>query len=89
MSKILKLLFSTPSAIIIASLIVSFHYVWINKYEFISYDNGQSFTVINKWTGKLCTHPVTLESHDKLFDEGAIFLTCDEFPLNSGKVQLP
>ena len=78
MSKILKLLFSTPSAIIIASLIVSFHYVWINKYEFISYDNGQSFTVINKWTGKLCTHPVTLESHDKLFDEGAIFLTCED-----------
>ncbi len=89
MKNFLCCLWSTPSAIVLGSLIIAFHHVWINKYEFIPYGNGESFTVVNKWTGKICTHPVTLESHDTLFDEGAVFLTCDEFPLESGKVELP
>ena len=82
-------MWSTPTAIIIGSLIISFHYVWMNKYEFIPYGNGASFSVINTWTGKICTHPLTFQSHDTLFDEGAIFLTCNTFTFDSGKVELP
>ena len=89
MTQFKKYLEPIPLAILLASLIISFHYVWMNKYAIIPYADGESFTVLNTWTGKIYTHPVTLESHDELFDNGAIFLTCDKFPINSGRVELP
>ena len=63
MKKIFSCLFSIPSAIIIAAIIISFHYVWINRYEFIPIGE-KGFHVINKWTGKTCIYSIS----DKLTD---------------------
>ena len=66
LNKIKQFKLTTPVAIIIASVIFSFHYVWINKYEFVSNKHGKtSFTVINKWTGKACMTSVDLDDIDK------------------------
>jgi hypothetical protein len=62
LNAIKKYQLTTPVAIIIGSLIFSFHYVWINKYEFIAlqipnldvtYDTNYVL-VINKWTNRQC-----------------------------------
>ena len=61
MKKIISCLWSVPSAIIIASLILSFHYVWINKHDFkivkhMTRDGVEIDLVMitNKWNGKYC-----------------------------------
>jgi len=62
LNTIKKFQLTTPVAIIIGSLVFSFHYVWINKYEFITlqipnldvtYDTNYVL-VINKWTNRQC-----------------------------------
>src|SRR5210317_1422206 len=53
--------------LIAASIIFSFHYVWINKYEFVPNKHGKtSFTVINKWTGKACMAFVDMDDRDAI-----------------------
>ena len=67
LNKVKQFKLTTPVAIIIASIIFSFHYVWINKYEFIP--NGlskTSFTIVNKWTGESCMSYVDLEAMDSI-----------------------
>ena len=63
MKKIISCLWSVPSAIIIASLILSFHYIWINKHDFkiIKHmqENGVEIDLLmitNKWNGKHCLY---------------------------------
>ena len=67
LNKVRQFKLTTPVAIIIASIIFSFHYVWINKYEFIP--NGlskTSFTIVNKWTGESCMSYVDLEARETI-----------------------
>jgi hypothetical protein len=75
-NKITQFHLTAPIAIIIGSFIISFHYVWINKYEFITlqipnldvtYDTNYVL-VINKWTNRQCyinsAKPIDLMNSD-------------------------
>jgi hypothetical protein len=93
--KLFKL--TTPVAIIIASIILSFHYVWINKYEFIPNKLGKtSFTVINKWTGEACVTFMSMEESPSITEhipplcelEGKESIYIDYFPF-SLDIELP
>jgi len=62
LNTIKKFQLTTPVAIILGSFILAFHYVWINKYEFIAlqipnedvtYETNYVL-VINKWTNRQC-----------------------------------
>ncbi len=60
-------------AIILASFVFSIHYVWINRFEFISYDKSDSmFFIVNKWTGNTCAVIFNADhapvSENKMFD---------------------
>lgn len=87
LNTIKKFQLTNPVAIIIGSLIFSFHYVWINKYEFIAEVTGteSSFVVINKWTNRGCiletseTHRIGAHSRRNL-------PLCDSY---EGDVSLP
>tara|TARA_A100001015_G_scaffold321607_1_gene453357 strand:- start:198 stop:446 length:249 start_codon:yes stop_codon:yes gene_type:complete len=42
-------------AIFIGLVVFSTSYVWINRFEFITYDKSDSmFFIVNKWTGETC-----------------------------------
>ena len=42
-------------AIFIGLVVFSANYVWINRFEFITYDKSDSmFFIVNKWTGETC-----------------------------------
>ena len=42
-------------AIFIGLIVFSTSYVWINRFEFITYDKSDSmFFIVNKWTGETC-----------------------------------
>ena len=42
-------------AIFIGLVLFSTSYVWINRFEFITYDKSDSmFFIVNKWTGETC-----------------------------------
>ncbi len=42
-------------AILIGLVVFSTSYVWINRFEFITYDKSDSmFFIVNKWTGETC-----------------------------------
>ena len=60
-------------AIILASFVFSIHYVWINRFEFISYDKSDSmFFIVNKRTGNTCAVIFNADhapvSENKMFD---------------------
>jgi hypothetical protein len=97
LNKIKQFKLTTPVAIIIASIIFSFHYVWINKYEFIP--NGltkTSFTIVNKWTGESCMTFVDMDDIDALEyrlpalcdTDDANFVYGDKAPFNH-EIELP
>ena len=96
LNTIKKFQLTTPVAIIIGSLIFSFHYVWINKYEFVPNKHGKtSFTVINKWTGKACMAFVDMDDRDAieyrvpaLCDSESMLLFGDSIPFNHD-IELP
>jgi len=96
LSKVKQFKLTTPLAIIIASIIFSFHYVWINKYEFVPNKHGKtSFTVINKWTGKACMAFVDMDDRDAieyrvpaLCDSESRLLFGDSIPFNHD-IELP
>ena len=60
-------------SIIISTLILSFNYVWINRFEFITYEKSESvFFIVNKWTGETCAVMFNADhapvSKNKMFD---------------------
>ena len=60
-------------SIVISAFILSFNYVWINRFEFITYDKSDSvFYIINKWTGETCAIMFNADhapvSKNKMFD---------------------
>ncbi len=60
-------------ALIFSSIILSFHYVWINRFEFITYEKSDSvFFIVNKWNGKTCAVMFNADhapvSKNKMFD---------------------
>lgn len=56
LKKITSFQLTTPIAVIVGSLIFSFHYVWINKYEVFNDSPSEGvITIVNKWTGKYCS----------------------------------
>ncbi len=60
-------------SIILSAVILSFNYVWINRFEFITYDESDSvFFVVNKWTGNTCAIMFNADhspvSKNKMFD---------------------
>ena len=60
-------------SIILAAVIFSVNYVWIHRFEFISYDKSDSmFFIVNKWTGQTCAVIFNADhtpvSENKMFD---------------------
>ena len=60
-------------SIILAAVIFSVNYVWIHRFEFISYDESDSmFFIVNKWTGQTCAVIFNADhtpiSENKMFD---------------------
>ncbi len=60
-------------SLIISAFILSFHYVWINRFEIVTYDKSDSvFYIINKWTGDTCAVMFNADhapvSKNKMFD---------------------
>ena len=71
--------------LVIASLIISFHYVWINRIETIRF-NDYSFMILNKWTGNHCIfHPSDSARNDKRVKKEMTNCEVDDY----GKIILP
>ena len=95
MKKLLNKL-TTPVAIIIGSLIFSFHYVWINKHDFQVIKgnaDGKEFDVItitNKWTGYYCSYiPNPMQYSFIDLDEANIFRCYDNHTNDDFGIKLP
>ena len=71
--------------IVIASLIMSFHYVWINRIETTRF-NDFSFMILNKWTGNHCVfYPSNAVRNDKIVKKEMTNCEVDDY----GKITLP
>ncbi len=71
--------------IILASIIISFNYVWINRIE-TNRLNDFSFIMLNKWTGNHCIfHPSDRARNNKRVKEEMTNCEVDDY----GEIRLP
>ena len=57
-------------SIVLGFLLISFHYVWINRLEIVNL-NDRSSIIYNKWTGNQCvfSHLKRMRNYTRLTDE--------------------
>ena len=81
LKKIKSFQLTTPIAIIIASFIISFHYIWINKYEILNNSPSEGIiTIINKWSGEVCSFSTGNKGYRRLVKELAYECDWEDYP---------
>lgn len=72
-------------SIVLGSLLISFHYVWINRIEIVNLNDRYSI-IYNKWTGKHCVFShLKRMRNDTRFTEEINSCNVDK----NGKIQFP